>query len=292
MESENLSLLAKTIKNAPVTGISAYKPPQSDAGGDLYIMDYIGMLGIPLVPESSYPESANTIFLPTQAASDPMIVSKVETSIKNGARIIMTSGFLAEVKDDGILSRTAGISKPLISPQLAEAIIIDASIETLKRPLDLEAEIQIQDASILLTAIVNKGSVPFLTGSKNEQIFVLNSHTFSDEDFKAVGEVLLSPKELGLLALPKDWMHSLRAVFNAKLKIKLDAPSRISMQPLENGDIILHNYNREYVDVILESSDFNKTLEDVFKKQELSLDNNSLLIPMEPRSRTWLKKIR
>ena len=292
MEFENLSLLAKTIKNAPVTGISAYKPPQSDAGGDLYIMDYIGMLGIPLVPESSYPESANTIFLPTQAASDPMIVSKVETSIKNGARIIMTSGFLAEVKDDGILSRTAGISKPLISPQLAEAIIIDASIETLKRPLDLEAEIQIQDASILLTAIVNKGSVPFLTGSKNEQIFVLNSHTFSDEDFKAVGEVLLSPKELGLLALPKDWMHSLRAVFNAKLKIKLDAPSRISMQPLENGDIILHNYNREYVDVILESSDFNKTLEDVFKKQELSLDNNSLLIPMEPRSRTWLKKIR
>jgi hypothetical protein len=95
---------------------------------------------------------------------------------------------------------------------------------------------------------------------------------------------------LGLLDLPKEWIQIIRDVFNANLKIKLQAPSRISMQPLENGDIILHNYNRENVDITLESSNFNKTLEDVFKKQEFSLDNKALVIPMKPRSRIWLQK--
>jgi hypothetical protein len=290
MEFENLSLLAKTIKNSPVIGVSAYKPPQSDAGGDLYIMDYIGMLGIPLIPESSYPKNAQTVFLPTQAATDPLIVSKVEASIKNGSRIIMTSGFLAQVKDDGILNRKAGILKPSIKPLSTEAIVIDGSIESLDRNLDLEAEIEIQDASKVLTAMVNNKPVPFLTSSKNEQIFVLNSHTFSDEDFKAVGEVLLSPKKLGLLDLPKDWIQIIRNVFNSNLKFDLQAPSRISMQPLENGDIILHNYNKENIEITLRSSNFNKTLVSVFEKHELSLVDKSITVPMKPRSRIWLRK--
>lgn len=290
MEFENLSQLARTIKNSPVKGIAGYKPPQSNAGGDLYIMDYIGMLGIPLIPESSYPENAQTIFLPTQAATDPNIVSKVENSIKNGSQIIMTSGFLAKVKDEGLLSVKAGISKPSIKQQSAEAIEINGSIKSLERTLGLGAEIKMQNAKAILTAIVDTQPIPFLTSNKNEQIFVLNSHTFSDHDFKAVGEVLLSPKKLGLLDLPIDWIRIIRNVFNSNLEFDLQGPSRVSMQPLENGDIILHNYNKENVDINLKSSNFDKTLEDVFKKQELSVDNKALVFPMKPRSRIWLQK--
>ncbi len=290
MEFENLSLLAKTIKNSPVIGLSAYKPPQSDAGGDLYIMDYIGMLGIPLIPVSSYPENAQSLFLPTQAASDPTIVSKVEASIKRGARIIMTSGFLAKVKDDGILSRKAGISKPIVKPLSAESIIIDGSIKILERTLDLETEIEIQDATKILTAMVNGNAVPFLTRSKNEQIFVLNSHTFSDEDFEAVGEVLLSPRLLGLLDLPESWVGTVRGVFNVNLNIQLDAPSRITMQPLKNGDIIIHNYNKEKIDLVLRSGDFESVLYSTFERQNIISDNKALSIQMKPRSRIWLQK--
>ena len=44
IEFERLTNLARAIKTNPVEGIYAYKPPHSDAGGDLYIMDFMGML--------------------------------------------------------------------------------------------------------------------------------------------------------------------------------------------------------------------------------------------------------
>ena len=81
---EKLADLAKAVAENPVTGAVAYKPVNSDAGGDLYIMDYIGMLGISLVPDSKYPENASVIFLPTQAATDTAIAEKVIKSVNEG----------------------------------------------------------------------------------------------------------------------------------------------------------------------------------------------------------------
>ncbi|MCK5207895.1 MAG: hypothetical protein KAQ79_07740, partial [Cyclobacteriaceae bacterium] len=198
MDFEKLAALAKAVKSAPVHGIAAYKPPQSDAGGDLYIMDFIGMLGIPLVPVSSYPMEAQTIFLPRQAATDPNIVAKVLASHKLGTRIIMTTGFLASVNDQGQLADLAGIIKPEIQTISADRILVDGEEKVLERPLDMEADVIIDDADILLDAISGDFRNPFLTQNKDKQIYVLNSHTFSEADFEAVGEVLLCPRPLGL----------------------------------------------------------------------------------------------
>ena len=140
--------------------------------------------------------------------------------------------------------------------------------------------------------MVDKRPVPFLTTSKNGQLFVLNSHTFSDADFEAVGEVLLSPMELGLLDLPGDWIEVIRDVFNSNLKVRLQAPSRVSMQILENGDIILHNYNKENIDLTLSSDEFKSGMFNAFEKQELTLDNKTLSVHLKPRSRIWLQKIK
>lgn len=289
MDFEKLAMLAKTVDSSPVQGISAYKPPQSDAGGDLYIMDFIGMYGIPLVPVSSFPKEAKTIFLPTQAASDPDIVSKVETSLQHGAQIIMTSGFLANVQGGDQLISRAGISKPVTRPLSAKEIVIDGAIESVERPLDLEAEFDVNDASIVLEAIVDDASIPFLTKSKDGQIYVFNSHTFSESDFEAVGEVLLCPRSLGLLELPQGWANIIRGAFNEKLTIELDAPTRVTMQTLKNGDIVIHNYNRNQVEIKLKGMNFNGII-DAFDDQELSIENNSIKLLMKPRSRVWLRK--
>ncbi len=288
MDFEKLAALAKAIKISPVKGITAYKPPQSDAGGDLYIMDFIGMLGVPLVPVSSYPVKSQTIFLPTQAVADPDIVSKVMTSLDQGARIIMTSGFLANIQDGEELVSKAGITKPIILPKLAEKIMVDGMIENLSRPLDLEAEYEVHNASIVLEAMAGDKHLPFLTKSTDGQIYVLNTHTFSQADFDAVGEVLLCPRPLGLLELPQSWANTIREAFNEKLKIELNAPTRVTMQTLENGDIVIHNYNKNTVDVALSGMDFNEFF-DAFEGQKLVRNNNTVKINMKPRSRVWLK---
>src|SRR5690606_6104637 len=44
-----LADLARTVSAKPVFGVAGFKPPHSDAKGNLYIMDYVGMLGIPLI---------------------------------------------------------------------------------------------------------------------------------------------------------------------------------------------------------------------------------------------------
>lgn len=288
MNFEKLAALAKTVNSNPVYGIASYKPPHSDAGGDLYMMDFVGMFGIPLIPVSSYPVEAQTIFLPTQAATDVQIVSKIMTSLKKGTRIIMTSGFLANIKDGEQVLVKAGITKPIIQPQTAEKISVDGTIVKLTRPLDLEANFKVENAKIELEAIVNDKEIPFLTKNENGQIYVLNSHTFSQADFDAVGEVLLCPRQLGLLELPKSWANSLRNAFNGDLDFTLDAPTRVSMQPLQNGDIVIHNYRQEATKITLSGKNFTDFF-DTINKVQLQLADNNLVIEMKPRSRVWLK---
>ena len=131
--------------------------------------------------------------------------------------------------------------------------------------------------------------IPFLTQSKDKQIYILNSHTFSEADFEAVGEVLLCPRPLGLLDLPQSWANSLRGVFNEKLDIELDASTRVTMQPLENGNIVLHNYNQHEIEIHLSGLQEGKWA-DLFQNLELIVDSGSTTIKMKPRSRVWLGK--
>ena len=77
-----LADLARFVKENPVKGVKAYKPINSDAGGDLYLFDFIGSLGVSLVPVSEYPYESKVIFLSTQAASDIGIYEKIESSVQ------------------------------------------------------------------------------------------------------------------------------------------------------------------------------------------------------------------
>jgi len=176
MDYHHLADLAKTVKEFPVEGVYAYKPPNSDAGGDLYIMDFIGMFGIPLVPVSQYPEDAGVIFLPTQAASDMGIFNKIKESLQSGKRIIITSGFLASVQNAEELSKLAGIEPPFISKSLkAPEVIINNQALKMELPLEMETNLLTSTAEILLEALVDGVKIPYLTGNKENNIFVLNS---------------------------------------------------------------------------------------------------------------------
>ncbi len=281
MDLEKLVKLAKAVKTSPVTGIPAYKPPHSDAGGDLYVMDFIGMLGVPVIPVSTYPAEASTIFLPTQAAADPEIVEKAIRSIESGARIIMTAGFLAQVDDKGVLSKLAGVNKPTIVPFKTSQLQVEGNSIEPELPLELEARLLVSEAETLLSAVENKVPQPYLT--ENNNIYVLNSHTFSQADFDAVGEVLLSPRPLGILEIPDEWANVIRRIFNHQLPYEMQAPSRVTSQPLSNGDVIIHNYKKEPVEIQL--SGFEYADIDGFTGKSLNMKG---ILKVEPRSRIWL----
>jgi hypothetical protein len=287
---EKLADLAAAVAKNPVTGTVAYKPANSDAGSDLYILDYIGMFGISLVPDSKYPENASVIFLPTQAATDSLIAEKVEKSLNEGKKIVMTAGFLAKVKNGEKLAQLAGISYPLISEKNSTQIILnEGKTDSIKFPMQTDYKLGSSDGLVLLQTAGS--NTPFLVQNNAKNITVINIHTFSQADFDAVGEVLLCPRQLGLLELPETWANQIRSTFSVANEPELKAPSRVTMQKLGDGSFVVHNYNQNKTRVEIQLPNEAKWI-DKFTGKTLDTDGKLLKIEMTPRSRIWCETVK
>ena len=285
---DKLADLAVAVAKNPVQGAVAYKPANSDAGGDLYLMDYIGMFGVSLVPESRYPENAEVIFLPTQAAKDSAVVGNAIHSLNNGAKIVVTTGFLANAKDGEKLAKLAQIHWPLpLVKTVANSVVNNGKEEQLEFPISMDYKIIPEGAASLLNTGNSSNSV-FLVQNESKNISVINTHTFSQEDFDAVGEVLLCPRQLGLLEVPESWANEIRGAFTVKNEFVIKAPARVSFQKFADKSFIIQNYNQEKVSVEIQGVETGKMTE-LFTGKTIESNGNGLKLEMEPRSRMWCK---
>ena len=290
---EQLADLAKYVADNPVEGTSAYKPQHSDAGGDLYLMDFIGTLGIPLVPYFQYPENAKVVFLPTQAAKDSDIFAKIKKSLDNGATIVFTTGFLANARNGEQIAELAGVEYPVkVTPINADGIINNGIYETVLHGLDLEGTPILTNGKSLLNAVFDSKQIPFFIKHEHETgtVFTLNSHTFSQADFDAVGEVLLCPKPLGLLEIPEVWANILRNEIIKPLNFELLASTRIVVQPTGNAAWMFHNYNQVKKDFVFVKPGLSETqLINGFTGDVLPTNGDTLKLSLQARSRMWVK---
>lgn len=288
-EFNHLADLAAAIAKHPVEGPAGYKPANSEAGGDMYVMDFIGMLGIPLIPYSQYPDKAEVLFLPTQAAADTTILEKIKKSMDQGGRVIMTSGFLTHAKDGKQLAEMAGMEWPIDhSPLLTHAIILNGQLTQMDSVLQLGARLKTTKAITDLETSVDNQRIPYLSHNPAGSIYVWNVHTFSDEDFRAVGEVLLCPNPLGILEIPRPWVNKLREVFVGKKAQVSDAPARMAIQPFGEGEIIVQNYNQQADSVTLDLNPGGYM--DVISGKKMMADGDGLRIKIAGRSRVWLRR--
>ncbi len=290
---EQLADLAKYVAENPVKGVASYKPQHSDAGGDLYLMDFIGTMGIPVVPYFQYPENAKVIFLPTQAAKDPDILPKIEKSLASGATMVFTTGFLANSKNGEQIAELAGVEFPfVVAPIKADGVINSGKYEKIIHGLDLEGTPVLTNGKSLLNAVVDSKQIPFFIKAEHKTgtIFTLNSHTFSQADFDAVGEVLLCPKSLGLLEIPETWANILRNEIVSELDFELYGSTRIVVQPMGNSAWMFHSYNQTKEDLVFVKSGLSEAkLINVFTGENLSITGDTLKMSLQPRSRVWVK---
>ena len=281
--------LSKAVAGKPVHGVAGYKAPHSDAGGDLYIMDYIGMLGIPLVPYASYPANEKVIFLPSQAAADSSVYEKLTASLDNGSRIIMTSGFLASLSKSNELAKRAGLNEGVkVASQKTQDIIVNGQQQKMEVPLVLGAEMIVSEATTLLEVVVGNRKVPYLTQNKEGNIVVINSHTFSNEDFEASGELLLCPEPVGIVHLPRAWANVIRHAFNEPLSFTAEADARVAIQPFGKDEWMIQNYNADESLVKLSTTKTTSAV-DVLTGEQLPVTNGWLSIKLSPRGRVWIK---
>ena len=101
-EIPGLFKLANLVRNKPIRGIHAPKPPNSDAYNEQYVYDFVGMLGLPLVPAAEVFSDAKAAFLPVHALKDPQLPNKLKTMLSAGKPVLITDGLAKRLNDENL----------------------------------------------------------------------------------------------------------------------------------------------------------------------------------------------
>jgi hypothetical protein len=224
-----LQSLAARVRDRGRRGLVFYKAPGSEAGDNTYLADYLGMLGLPILPAAQFPSDQSAVFLPAQAAADPGIEAQLRRHLDRGGWAVVTPAFLRRVPGAASQAGVWIAADPV--PQAAAAVDWRGQIHRLDRPLDIDGGLAARDGEVRASAIVAEVPVPFLTAKAAGagRILVLNVRTFSELDFRAAGEWLLAPKLLGLPVLAEGLIDSLRAELLPEPALRLAGPAGVAL---------------------------------------------------------------
>ena len=132
--------VAQQVTRREVVGVAAYKPPNSHPQDEPRVFDFVGMIGLPLVPCHEFPQHAPAAFFSVHAAKDPELSGKLTALVASGKPVLITDGLAKRLKEQVLLRAdnvyvlpVGGEPKSLL--ELAEDRL-DAIRRPLLRPLD------------------------------------------------------------------------------------------------------------------------------------------------------------
>ncbi len=225
-----LQQLADRMRGKTPRGIAFYKPPGAESAENMYLADYLGMIGLPILPVAQYPKEAKVAFLPVQAAGDGQLLDQMQRHLKRGATLVVTPALLRALGPAAV--RLAGVSVgTTCEPATAVAVEIAGKTTTLDAPLELDAAMLADAGEVLMAAALPDRKVPFLTRKAvgRGELLVLNVRTFSEQDFRDADEWLLAPKRRGLPTIPQKLADAIRARLLSPLRVDFQSPSGVQL---------------------------------------------------------------
>ena len=97
-EIPGLFKLAKLVRNKPIKGVHAPKPPNSDANDEMYVFDFVGMLGLPLVPATEIDPDAKAAFFAVHSLKDSAFSGKLNKMLSAKKPVLITDGLAKKLK--------------------------------------------------------------------------------------------------------------------------------------------------------------------------------------------------
>ncbi len=82
--------LAQWVAGHTPRGVVSYKPVGSPGGDESYVFDWLGLLGIPVVPTHLFPEQARSVFFSAHAAHDPDFAARSAALLAAGGHAVLT----------------------------------------------------------------------------------------------------------------------------------------------------------------------------------------------------------
>jgi hypothetical protein len=231
-------------------GVASYRPPH--ATGEDFLHNYIGNLGVPIELYPAYPAQAHTILLTAAAATDPDIIAKIQASLKSGANVIVTSGFLEATQDRGF-------------QQLAEwritghPIAIDQYFVGFGAGNGTELRQAGKDKPILFPEVRfytndSWGIIRGVAAAKGFPIVLMNHYS------KGTLYLWTMPENFGdLYNVPQPMITRLKQFLFADAPVQIDAPDHVALFTYDNGAFVVENYRDDAAKVGIERNGQAKT---------------------------------
>jgi hypothetical protein len=245
----NLFELAEKVRGRPVNGISYYKPSGSDSDENYYLMDYLAMLGLPIVPVAKFPSGAPVIMLGSHASGERDLLATMKRELARGSTLILTPALLRRM--DAQAATLAGVT---VAPQV-QLGVGDGGLE-----VDLSLAATTAEKRVSIPA--QGRQVPVLTMRKagGGKILVLNVRTFRKDDiggtaqgFAEYWQWLMPPNRLGLPEIDQPLIDALRRDLLEPLKTSLVAPTKVAYYMLGDAKV-LYNFRPEALEVKLDGN--------------------------------------
>lgn len=94
-EMPELFAVARQVRRLTPVGLAAYKPANSHPQNEARVFDFVGMLGLPLVPCHEFPERAAAGFFSVHALKDPQFATRFDRLVAAGKPVLVTDGLAA-----------------------------------------------------------------------------------------------------------------------------------------------------------------------------------------------------
>ncbi|MES2119706.1 MAG: hypothetical protein V4513_03915 [Pseudomonadota bacterium] len=214
-------------------GVASYRPPI--ATGEDFLHNYIGNLGVPIELYPDYPASAHTILLTRAAAADPEIIAKIEASLRGGANVIVTSGFLEATQDRGfgqlaewqVTGHTIAIDQYFVGFGAGNGTELKEAGKT--RPV-LFPEVRFYTND-------SWGIIRGVAAAKGFPIVLMNHYS------KGTLYLWTMPANFGdLYNLPQPMITQVKQFLFADAPVQIDAPDHVALFTYDNGAFVVQNF--------------------------------------------------
>lgn len=234
-------------------GLKSYRPDHAD--GEDFLHSFLGMIGVPIELQATFPTEPNTILLTEAAKHDTAVVSKIEQQLLVGKNVVITSGLLDALEDRGIQ--------------------------------DI-AEIQVTDRKGLVSEYVVRGEV--VSGA--EDIVIPQLHFYTNDSWELVGAidgpngwpllhdadyaegqlyVLTIPDNFAdLYQLPPKVLNRIRQTVLQDEWVRVDGPAEISLMSYDNGTFVVESFRDEPAEIAIVTGGEYTTLENLETDEKLS----------------------
>jgi hypothetical protein len=215
-------------------GVATYKPFASS--GEMYLQNYIGMIGVPMDLYPYFPDDRGTILLTEEAKFDPDLVNKIWKHLNEDKTVVITSGLLKALQGKGI--------EKIVE---VEDTGRKASVNTFtfRRVMDEEpANVYFSDSEIMIPELAyglvdSEEIIQGLYKETSRYPLLLQVRGLTKGKFF----ILTIPENFDdLYHLPPEVLSQIRRDLMEDIPVYLDSPAKICLFTYDNNTFIAKSY--------------------------------------------------